>query len=59
VDQAAGTTFYGQFAGKAVTDPFEVRGDVQAITASTITSTAVAAAVKAAGTGAAVWLEGK
>jgi electron transport complex protein RnfG len=56
---AASPAFYGQFAGKAVTDPFEVRGDVQVITASTITSVAVSAAVKAAGTGAAAWLEGK
>jgi electron transport complex protein RnfG len=59
VDRAAGTTFYGQFAGKSVDDPFEVRGDVQAITASTITSQAVTAAVKAAGTGAAAWFTGE
>jgi electron transport complex protein RnfG len=59
VDRAAGITFYGQFAGKSITDPFEVKrnGDVQAITASTITSRAVSAAVKAAGTGAAAWLK--
>jgi electron transport complex protein RnfG len=56
VDRAAGITFYGQFTGKAVTDPFEVKNDVAAITASTITSQAVAAAVKAAGTGALAWL---
>ncbi|MDR0623135.1 MAG: FMN-binding protein, partial [Treponema sp.] len=56
---AASPAFYGQFTGKAVTDPFEVRGDVQVITASTITSVAVSATVKAAGTGAAAWLEGK
>jgi electron transport complex protein RnfG len=59
VDRAAGITFYGQFTGKAITDPFAVKGDVQAITASTITSTAVAAAVKAAGTGVAAWLAGE
>jgi electron transport complex protein RnfG len=59
VDRAAGITFYGQFAGKAVDDPFKVKGDVQAITASTITSSAVSAAVKAAGTGAAAWLGGE
>jgi electron transport complex protein RnfG len=59
VDRAAGITFYGQFAGKAVSDPFEVKGDVEAITASTITSRAVAAAVKAAGLGAAAWLAGE
>jgi electron transport complex protein RnfG len=56
VNRAAGITFYGQFAGKAVDDPFEVRDDVQAITASTITSRAVTAAVKAAGTGVMAWL---
>ncbi|MDR1100662.1 MAG: RnfABCDGE type electron transport complex subunit G [Treponema sp.] len=56
VDRAAGITFYSQFAGKAISDPFEVRNDVEAITASTITSRAVADAVKAAGTGVAAWL---
>jgi electron transport complex protein RnfG len=56
VDRARGITFSGQFAGKAVDDPFEVKGDVQAITASTITSQAVAASVKAAGTGVMAWL---
>jgi electron transport complex protein RnfG len=59
VDRAAGITFYGQFAGKAVTDPFEVKNDVIAITASTITSRAVTAAVKAAGTGVLAWLAGE
>jgi electron transport complex protein RnfG len=59
VDRAAGITFYGQFAGKAVTDPFAVKGDVEAITASTVTSMAVAAAVKAAGVGAAAWFAGE
>jgi electron transport complex protein RnfG len=55
VDSDRGVTFYGQFAGKPVTDPFEVKEDVAAITASTITSSAVSAAVKAAGLGAAAW----
>jgi electron transport complex protein RnfG len=59
VDRAAGITFYGQFAGKAVADPFVVKDDVQAITASTVTSMAVAAAVKAAGTGGAAWIAGE
>jgi electron transport complex protein RnfG len=59
VDRDRGITFYGQFAGKGVWDPFEVRGDVEAITASTITSRAVTAAVKAAGIGAAAWLAGE
>jgi electron transport complex protein RnfG len=58
VDRAKGLTFYGQFAGKSVTDPFEVKGDVVAITASTVTSAAVTAAVKAAGLGVTAWLAG-
>ena len=56
VDRAKGLTFYGQFAGKNVADPFTVKGDVVAITASTITSRAVTAAVKAAGQAATEWL---
>ena len=56
VDRAKGITFYGQFAGKSVDDPFTVKGDVVAITASTITSRAVTAAVKAAGQAATKWL---
>jgi electron transport complex protein RnfG len=56
VDRAKGITFYGQFAGKNIADPFAVKGDVAAITASTITSRAVASAVKAAGQAAAAWL---
>jgi electron transport complex protein RnfG len=58
VDKAAGITFYGQFSGKAVSDPFEVKDDVAAITASTITSRAVARIVKASGTAALAWLQG-
>jgi electron transport complex protein RnfG len=56
VDRARGITFYGQFTGKKARDPFEVPNDIAAITASTITSKAVAAAVKAAGLGAMEWL---
>jgi len=56
VNKAKGITFYGQFAEKNVDDPFAVKGDVAAITASTITSKAVASAVKAAGQLAARWL---
>jgi electron transport complex protein RnfG len=56
VDRAKGITFYGQFAGKSADEPFTVKGDVAAITASTITSRAVASAVKAAGQAAAAWL---
>jgi electron transport complex protein RnfG len=56
VDRANGVTFYGQFAEKSVNDPFVVKDDVIAITASTITSRAVTAAVKAAGQAAIEWL---
>ena len=55
VDRTRGITFYGQFAGKNVNDPFEVKGDVAAITAATVTSKAVASSVKAAGLTAAAW----
>ncbi|MDR1585881.1 MAG: FMN-binding protein [Treponema sp.] len=58
VDRAGGVTFYGQFAGKPANDPFEVKGDIAAITASTVTSRAVSAVVKAAGLGAAAWFAG-
>ena len=56
VDRGAGITFQGQFKGKSVLDPFEVKGDVEAITASTITSKAVSGIVKVSGRTAAGWL---
>jgi electron transport complex protein RnfG len=56
VDRKSKTTFMGQFAGKAVDDPFKVKDDVVAITASTITSNAIAHVVKAAGSAAGAWL---
>jgi electron transport complex protein RnfG len=59
VDRARGITFYGQFTGKSVNDPFEVKNDVAAITASTITSRAIAQLVKAAGTAALTRLGGQ
>jgi electron transport complex protein RnfG len=59
VDRAKGLTFYGQFAGKSVNDRFTVKDDVIAITASTITSTAVSSSVKAAGLAVEAWLAGK
>jgi electron transport complex protein RnfG len=59
VDKSKGITFYGQFAGKSVFDHFEPKDDVAAITASTITSRAVSAAVKAAGLGVTAWIRGK
>ncbi len=55
VDKASKTTFVGQFKGKSIDDPFEVKGDVVAITASTITSKAVTGTVKAAGRAAGEW----
>jgi electron transport complex protein RnfG len=55
---AVSPSFTGQFDGKSVRDPFEANGDVKALTAATITSRAVAGAVKAAGTAAAAYLGG-
>ncbi|MDR2109735.1 MAG: FMN-binding protein [Spirochaetaceae bacterium] len=58
VDKDAGITFYGQFMGKSVRDPFEVKNDVAVITAATITSRAVTGMVKASGTAAEAWFAG-
>lgn len=49
-------TFTGQFAGKDLSDAFEVKQDIDAITAATITSRAVSDSVKAAGGRAAAWM---
>jgi electron transport complex protein RnfG len=57
VDKPAKLTFTGQFVGKPISDAFEVKKDVQAITASTITSKALARIVKAASAAAGTWLE--
>jgi electron transport complex protein RnfG len=59
VDKANGITFYGQFAGKKARDPFEVKKDVIIITASTITSRAVAESVRVAGLAAVAWFAGE
>jgi electron transport complex protein RnfG len=56
VDKPNKITFYGQFAGKSVRDSFAVKDDVVSITASTITSRAVATAVKAAGDAGYAWI---
>jgi electron transport complex protein RnfG len=56
VDKAAKLTFYGQFAGKPVTDPFEANEDIAAVTASTITSRAVSLVVKTSGNAALDWM---
>jgi len=58
VDKSSRTTFPGQFAGKPLSDLFEVKKDVQAITASTITSKALTKIVKAAGDAGSAWLAG-
>ncbi|MDR0494718.1 MAG: RnfABCDGE type electron transport complex subunit G [Treponema sp.] len=58
VDKVMKITFYGQFAGKSVNDPFEVKGDVAAVAASTITSRAVASSVKAAAVAVGAWFSG-
>lgn len=56
VDKTSKTTFTGQFAGKPVADPFEVKKDVIAISASTITSKALTGIVKRAGDAGVEWL---
>jgi electron transport complex protein RnfG len=56
IDRAKGLHFYDQFAGKPLGDPFEVKEDVAVVTAATITSRAVAVAVKTAGDAAFAWL---
>jgi electron transport complex protein RnfG len=56
VDRARKITFYGQFTGKSVADPFVVKGDVAAITASTITSRAITGAVRSSAAAASAWL---
>jgi electron transport complex protein RnfG len=57
VDKAAGITFFDQFAGKSVEDPFEAKNDIIAVTASTITSRAVSGAVQVSGSAAMAWLK--
>lgn len=57
VDKSTKMTFPGQFSGKPVLDAFEVKKDVIAISASTITSKALTAMVKAIGASGAAWLE--
>jgi electron transport complex protein RnfG len=47
VDKANKITFTGQFSNKSASDTFEVKRDVVAITASTITSRSVSDVVKA------------
>ena len=56
VNKSAGITFYGQFAGKKVSDAFQPKNDITAITAATITSQAVSGLVRTAGQAAYQWL---
>lgn len=55
VEKTKKTTFPGQFSGKSLSDAFKVKGDVMAITASTITSQSLTAIVKASGEAAAAY----
>jgi electron transport complex protein RnfG len=55
VDKAKKITFPGQFSGKPLSDAFEVKKDVAAITASTITSRSLTAIVKACGEAASAY----
>lgn len=57
VDKVKKITFTGQFSGKSVSEPFEVKHDIAAITASTITSRGVANVVKASADAAATYLK--
>jgi electron transport complex protein RnfG len=49
VNKATKTTFPGQFTGKKLTDAFEVKKDVIAITSATITSRSITGIVQAVG----------
>jgi len=49
VDKATKTTFPGQFTGKKLTDAFEVKKDVIAITSATITSRSITNLVQVVG----------
>jgi len=56
VDKKKKITFYDQFSGKAVTDPFEPKNDIIAVSASTITSVAVSRIARTTGRAAVQWL---
>ncbi|GHV24096.1 hypothetical protein FACS189498_0410 [Spirochaetia bacterium] len=58
VDKVNKITFTGQFAGKSVKDPFEAKNDVEAITASTVSSRSVSNIVKAIARASAGFMEG-
>ncbi len=50
-------TFLGQFQGKVLTDPFQVKNDVVAITAATISSRSITNIIKAAGDAAIAYMD--
>ncbi len=57
VDKTKKVTFLGQFAGKFLTDPFEVKKDVVAITAATISSRSLTNIIKAVGNAAVAYMD--
>ncbi len=59
VDKTKKVTFLGQFAGKFLTDPFEVKKDVVAITAATISSRSLTNIIKAVGNAAVAYMDQK
>ncbi len=59
VDRKTKTTWYGQFSGKAADEAFELKKDVVAITAATISSRALARIIKNAAVAGAAYLSGR
>lgn len=59
VDKTNKVTFLGQFEGKFLTDPFEVKKDVVAITAATISSASLTNIIKAVGDAAIAYMDQK
>lgn len=59
VDKTKKITFLGQFDGKALSDPFQVKNDVVAITAATISSRSLTNIIKTAGNAAIAYMDQK
>ncbi len=59
VEKTKKITFLGQFTNKALTDPFQVKNDVVAITAATISSRSLTNIIKAAGDAAIAYMNQK
>lgn len=59
VDKTKKVTFLGQFNEKFLTDPFEVKKDVVAITAATISSRSLTKIIKLAGDAAIAYMDQK